>query len=134
MTDHKTDGLTPAQKNFLSRRIAAGEKLTADRAEHYVQAHNKAVAARLKVGSPRYFAAITEHADALGGADVRENPAEDAGKSRTRQPPKQAAAEQPTKPRFDGASSPMPKLHGGRDEFHTLRNKAASATGRYGKK
>jgi hypothetical protein len=46
--------------------------------------------------------------------------------------PKQAAAKQPI--RYDGASVPMPKLRGTRDEFHALRNKAASATGRYGKK
>jgi hypothetical protein len=52
----------------------------------------------------------------------------DGGGSRQ---PKQAA-KQPI--RFDGSSHPMPKLKGGGDEFHTLRNKAASATGRYGKK
>jgi hypothetical protein len=110
MAGHKTDDLTPAQKNFLSRRIAAGDELTQDRAGHYIEAHNRAVKARLKVGSPRYFAAVADHADALGG----------------RQPPKQPTAAQPIKARYDGASSPMPKLHGGGDQFQALRRKASS--------
>ena len=49
---------------------------------------------------------------------------------------KQLAAlkgEQPIRPRFDGASAPMPKLRGSRDEFHTLRNNATN-NGRYGRK
>ena len=115
MADHKTDGLSAAQKNFLSRRIHAGDELTHDRVQHYVEAHDRAVKARLKPGSARYFAAVAEHADALGG----------------RQSPKPTATEQP-KPRVDGASAPMPKLKGG-DQFHQLR-KAATTNGRYGKK
>lgn len=52
-------------------------------------------------------------------------------------PPKQAAAAQPIKPRFDGAASRMPtprELRGSKDQFQALRRKASSATGRYGKK
>jgi hypothetical protein len=45
--------------------------------------------------------------------------------------PKQAA-KQPI--RYDGASVPMPKVRSSGDQFQALRRKAASATGRYGKK
>jgi hypothetical protein len=117
MADHKTDGLSVAQRNFLSRRIAAGDKLTQARAQHYIDGHHRAVAAGLEVDSPRYFRTVGRHADALGG----------------KQPPKPTAAAQPSKIRYDGSSHPMPKLKGGGDEFHKLRN-AASNGGRYGKK
>jgi hypothetical protein len=106
MTDHKMDGLSPAQKNFLLRH--AGDKLTADRMKTYVEAHDRAVAAKLKVDSPRYFKTIAEHVDSLSGS-------------------RKAAAEQPSKVRYDGASTPMPRLRGGGDEFHKLRDKASSA-------
>jgi hypothetical protein len=108
----KMDDLTPAQKSFLSKRIAAGDRLTQDRMQHYLQAHHKAVADGHEVDSRKYFDAVGTHADTLGGS-------------------RKAATDQPKPIRYDGASSPMPKLRGGGDEFKTLR-KAANANGRYG--
>ena len=114
MADHKTDGLTPAQKNFLSRRMAAGDELTEDRVKHYIDGHHRAVAAGHEIDSRKYFKAVATHADSMS-------------------PPRKPVAEQPIRPRYDGAATAMPKLRGSGDEFHALR-KAATNNGRYGRK
>jgi hypothetical protein len=119
MTNHKTDGLSAAQKNFILKRMHGGDALTESREKDYVEGHNRALASRLKVGSPRYFNSIADHLDG-----PRKQPEQPARREQPAQP----------KPRYDGASVPMPKLRGGGDQFHALRQKAASANGRYGKK
>lgn len=120
MADHKTDDLTPAQKNFLSRRIAGGDELTKDRVQDYIDGHHKALAARLKVGTPRYFATITDHLD--GPREQTEQPA------RREQPAPKSSG-----PRYDGAARSMPqKPSSGKDQFQTLRDKSSPRA--YGKK
>jgi len=113
MTDHK---ISAAQFNFLLRH--AGNELTPDQARRYVGGHHAAVAAGHEVDSPKYFRAVGKHVESTPAA---ERPA------RREQPA-------PPKPRYDGASVPMPKLRSrDPDPFHTLRDKATN-NGRYGKK
>ena len=61
MADHKTDDLSLAKRNFLSRRIAAGDQLTQARADHYIKAHEK-VLKDFEDSGP-YFRAIAKHVD-----------------------------------------------------------------------
>ena len=112
MADYKTDGLTTAQRNFLLRH--AGDRLTQDKAQRYLDGHHKAVTAGLEVDSKPYFKTIADHVD------------------RGSQPARREPSAQP-RPRYDGASTPMPKLRGQKDEFLALR-KAATNNGRHGRK
>jgi len=77
-----------------------------------------ALASRLKVGSPRYFATITDHLD--------------GPQKPTEQPARREQPVQP-KPRYDGAARTMPsKPSAGRDQFQSLRDKSSPRA--YGKK
>ena len=108
--------LTIPQRNYLSRREAAGDRLTSTRMKDYTTAHHRAMADGLKPDSKKYFDAVTNHTDATSES-------------------RKVAAEQPkpSGPRFDGASVPKPRHVGGGDEFQKLRSRASTG-GRYGKK
>ena len=130
MADHKTDDLSLAKRNFLSRRIAAGDQLTQARADHYIKAHEK-VLKDFEDSGP-YFRAIAKHVDSPG----------------SRQQPPKPAAEQPSqilagrgngasrrfaKPGYDGAARTMPaKVSTGRDQFQSLRDQSKPRA--YGRK
>jgi len=58
--------MSNAQRNFLSRRSALGDDLTADRMKDYALAHTRAMNAGIEVDSPQYFAAIERSVDSMG--------------------------------------------------------------------
>ena len=114
--DYKTDSLSLAKRNFLSRRIATGDNLTQARAGHYIKAHEKAL--KDFEDSPSYFKAVSAHADRLGGKQ-----------SQSQKP----TAEKVEKARYDGSARTMPaKVSGGRDQFQSLRDQSKPRA--YGKK
>jgi hypothetical protein len=72
--------LSVAQRNFLSRRAAGGDDLTAERMRDYALAHTRCVNAGLEVDSPQYFAAIERYADSMG--DGRQPPLDERSAAR----------------------------------------------------
>jgi hypothetical protein len=64
--------LSNAQRNFLSRRAAGGDELSATRMKDYALAHTRCVNSGIPVDSPQYFQAIAHYADTMG--DGRQKP------------------------------------------------------------
>ena len=64
-------GLSEAQKQFISRRVQGGEDLRG-REQDYFLAHARAVNAGLEIDSPQYFAAVSASLD--NGGDGRQRP------------------------------------------------------------
>lgn len=68
---HQPSGqLSTAQRNFLSRRAAGGDELTAERMNQYAQGHQRAVSAGLKPDSPEYFKAVEFYVDHQGDGRI----------------------------------------------------------------
>jgi hypothetical protein len=65
--------LTPAQQNFIARRVRGGDDLESPRRQRdYAMAHNFAVRGGLQVDSPEYYAACERYLDHAG--DGRQKP------------------------------------------------------------
>lgn len=64
--------LSQAQRDFLLQRQRGGDELNQRRMADYARAHDRALAAGLRVDSPEYFAAVANHVDHLG--DGRQPP------------------------------------------------------------
>lgn len=62
--------LSVAQRNFLSRRVAGGDQLDAQRVEVYRRGHQRALDAGLTQDSPEYFRAIEWYADHQGDGRI----------------------------------------------------------------